>query len=489
MLKTFRNKKVMKIILWGIVIAIVIGFGILGNAYLLNEQRASGPGSAGKVFGRNVSLEDFEKNYQFTLIQLQLQHGENFGKVLQTINLEEKVWERIMLLEQARREGIKVVDNEVAEIISRYPFFFNQQTKRFDPAIYQMVLQNGFKMTARAFEERIRDDLKIQKLFDRQTFTVMVTEEEIINAYKEFNEKARVSYVLFPAEDFTKSVIFDENKAKIYFQENQKRFIQPPAANLAYFKFIFDESSADSKDLAYDKAFQAMSLIRNGNSFTEVAAQINASVKNTGFFDIQKPDLSLGWPSETFRNILNMKVGESTEIVTTDSSYDIIQLQEIRPPSVPDYEEIKNEVQKAWTDLQALELSKAKAESVLPLLDPINFNASAEAQGLKARQTPDFSLGQYLPEIGTSAAFQYAAFDLTAENPLSNAVETEKGFAILHLDERIAIDMDKYAKEKDMFGQNILSLKKMKLFSEYVDSLKEKAQIKDLISDYLKNQQ
>ena len=64
-----------------------------------------------------------------------------------------------------------------------------------------MVLQQGLRITTRDFEEGTRNDLMIKKLFDRETFAASISEEEVLEGYKQFNEKMRVSYILFPVDD------------------------------------------------------------------------------------------------------------------------------------------------------------------------------------------------------------------------------------------------------------------------------------------------
>ena len=484
-MKFLRKKGVMKVLLWGIAIVVILSFGILSNAYLLNKN----PNElkyAGKIFGKKVSVEDFERNYQFVVIQAQLQYGQNFQQVAPMLDLEKQTWDRIILLKKAEQQHIKVSDNDVITYIRRMPFFFNQTTQTFDPKIYQMVINRGLRTTTRAFEEGIRDSLKISRLFEHQTFAVTVTDADIINAYKKINEKIRVSYVLFPAADFLKDVVFDEIQAKNYFLTHKKDFIQPPAINILYVSLPFKPENEESKSQAYDKAFNLLSSLRNGEDFPASAGAHNIKIRETGFFDAQKPDLSIGWPLETFQELLSMRPGQYSEIITTDNSYDIFQLREVRPPFLPPYEQAADEVRIAWQEHKALELSERKAREIRSVFQPNkDFGATAKEQKLTAYQTPDFHFGQYLTKIGLAPAFQQTAFSLTADEPLSGVVETEKGYTILHLDERIPVDLEKFDEEKDAFGQRVLMQKKMEVFDNYIKILKHKADLKDLISERL----
>jgi peptidyl-prolyl cis-trans isomerase D len=485
MMKFLRKKGVMKALLWGIAIVVILSFGILSNAYLLTEKNAELK-YAGKVWGRKISLEAFQNSYQFALIQAQLQYGENFNQILPMLKLNEQAWDRIILLEEARRQRITVSDKEVVEAIGNIPFFHNQNTGTFDQNIYEMILTRGLRISTRAFEEGMRNSLKISRLFERQTFAVSISEEEIAAAYKEANEQVSISYVLFPVENFINQIVFDEIKAKDYFLNHKSDFVKPPTVSANYITFPFDNADTSSKSQAYEKAFQALNTLIEGNDFL-TAAKIHATtVKETGFFDANKPALNLGWPLETLKNLFSMRTGEHTDIITTPNSYDIIQLREIRPAYLPGYEEVKDDVKSAWIKYAAMNLSRIKAEESLTRFTSNNdFIKIAPTLNLTVLQTPSFTRGQYIPDLGPAPAFQQTAFSLTKESPLSGVTLTEKGYAILYLEEIIPIDEKKYEEEKQAFGLQILERKKMAAFDRYFQELKGTAAIEDLISDHL----
>jgi len=486
MMKFLRKKGVMKILLWGIAIVVILSFGILSNAYLLSEKTASLK-YAGKIFGRKISIEQFERSYQFVLIQAQLQYGQNFNQIAPMLKLNDQAWDRIILLHESRRQRISIPDSEVVETIRTIPFFRNQNTGQFDQNIYHMVLSKGLLISSRAFEEGIRDSLKISRLFERQTFTVSTTEEEVATAYQEVNEEVRISYVLFPADDFINEVAFNEIQAKSYFLDHKNAFMQPPAINASYITFPFDSNDPASKNLAYEQAFDTLKILQEGGNLSSAANKHAVAIKETGFFDVNNPILSLGWPLEILKNIPAMRIGQYTDIVTTPNSYDIIQLRERRPAFLPGYEQVKEEVKTAWIKHEAMNQSKAAAEKILLSLQTQNdFEKTTQALGLPVTQTPNFKRGQYLPEIGLAPIFQETAFSLTTDAPLSGVTPTEKGYAILHLDEYLPIDEQKFEEEKQAFGLEILEQKKIVAFNQYFAELKEKATLEDLISEHLK---
>lgn len=486
MMRFFHKKGVTKTLLWIIAVVVILSFGVLGNAYLLDKD-SNQPNIAGKIFNRKISLEDFERTYQFTIILARLQYGQNFEQMAPMLDLPGQTWERLILLDQARRHRIKVSDQEVVEAIQRNAFFLNQKTQRFDPQIYQTVLERGLRVTIRAFEEGMRESLKIRKLFERQTFAVSISDDETLQAYRQANDQVRVSYVLFPREKYLTEIAFDEIKAKNYFLEHKQDFIQSPAPNVGYLRFSFKPEEAGSQDAAYEKAYTALASLENGKELKEVAQENGLTVQETGFFDIQKPDLALGWEFSVFQNLFRMKPGQYSEIIHTANSYDILQLREIRPPYLPPYDQVKEEVKTAWKKYAALERSREEAQAAWTKLSVAgDFNAEAKTLGLSLQEPPAFSFEQYLPELGPAEAFKHASFALTTQQPLSEPVETDKGYALIRLQERIAFDQQKYEQEKEAFGQQVLAQKKLLLFQEYLNDLKTKANLQDFISERIK---
>ena len=132
MLNILRKKGLAKKIIWIIAILIIISFGFFGTAYLLNSN--SNQDVAGKVFGKNVSLEEFKQVYHHTDIQAMLNYGKNYQSFKQFLNLENQTWDRLILLYEAKRRHIQIPDDRVVKTIESFPFF--QRDGQFDTLLY-----------------------------------------------------------------------------------------------------------------------------------------------------------------------------------------------------------------------------------------------------------------------------------------------------------------------------------------------------------------
>src|SRR3989338_6391314 len=120
MLKALRKKGVAKKIFICLAIVIVPAFVLWGSASLLRSQRSS---YAGKISGRKVSFDEFQESLRAVQTQALMQFGENFYKIQRFLKLNLEAWDRLILLQEAKRRRIKVSDQEVIEEINQLPFF------------------------------------------------------------------------------------------------------------------------------------------------------------------------------------------------------------------------------------------------------------------------------------------------------------------------------------------------------------------------------
>lgn len=159
MLRQLREKKSIRKILWVFISIIILAF-VLSGATGLRE----GTKFAGVVFGKKVSFIKYTDSYEAVRNLAVLTHGADFHKMKDSLNLEQAAWDRLIMVKEAKRNRIKVRDEEVIARIASMPLF---QTKDgfFNERNYAMILSNVLRTTPRKFEEEIRQSLIIERLF------------------------------------------------------------------------------------------------------------------------------------------------------------------------------------------------------------------------------------------------------------------------------------------------------------------------------------
>ena len=156
----------------------------IGTAISLRSTQAD---SAGLLFNKKVSLQSYQQAQEAGIHELILSHGEKYLQQIKPEELDQLTWDRLILLAEAHRMGIRVSDKELIQEIRISPIF-QTPTGQFDKRVYEYLIENYLHITPRAYEEEFREKLIIRKLMDRTIGNPTVTDQEIEEALKKEKE-------------------------------------------------------------------------------------------------------------------------------------------------------------------------------------------------------------------------------------------------------------------------------------------------------------
>lgn len=516
MLKLLRKKGFAKKVLWFIAIIIILSFGLFGTAYLITNKKPVD--YAGAIFGKKISAEEFSKAYQAVYVQALIRLGDKFSEISRFLNLEAETWDRLILLREAAKRKIKASDEEVVQAIEQYTFF--QRDGHFDPLLYNDILRYAFRVSARDFEEGIRDNLKFITLFQQITSPVAVTDKEVLEVFRRDNEKIQVSYILVTPEQFQKDVSFDEvegdEEAQNYYAQNKNEFIVPPTIRVEYINLDFpppegslaakpvpkkeetapeatksatavDQAptvTAEMKKPVREKANAIFQDLLVNPDMQAAGEKHNVEVKSSGFFSMEQPDLALGWSYELLIKLFQMDKNAVNDPLETPQGMLIVKIREKKDSYVPEYKDVAEKVAEALRKNKAKTIAQKKAEEYLKSIQDAfartelkNFAQTVKSLGLEVQQTPVFGRGEYLPLVGISKEFQDAAFALTEQNNLSGVVATETGYSVVRLDSRVPADEKQFEEKKQSLSEKLLNERRTQTFNDFLSDLRLKAKI------------
>lgn len=469
MLKKLRHKKTAKKIWIFLCILIVPAFVFWGLGGALKSRQESN--YVGRIFGKKISLLEYKDALDATRNQAIMQFGDNFSQIQKYLNLESQAWERLLLLAEAKKRKIRVSNEEVIALIESYPFF--QRRGQFDNRIYSEMLRYVFGTSARLFEEQTRQNLMLAKLYKEATDNINLKEEEIKEEYRKANEEISIYYIVSLFSDFQKDIVPSEQDIKDYFTRNSLDFKQPLSFNVEY---IYSDSE--------DKIKTVFALLNKKVDFHKATGESGLEIKETGLFSQTDSIPGIGWAPQVLSLISKLKVGEVSPPMHLDKNYYILRLKEIKEPSIPELESIKEKVKEAFIRYKARQTAKDKIENCLKILNEqyknnprsIDFDKTAKEYGLKSGATETFKYGSYIEGIGASDKFWLAAQGLKEER-VSEIIEMPPGFYIVKLKLRIPIDEKKFETEKTAFTQQLLEQKKQEHFSNFIEELKRKTRL------------
>ncbi len=487
MLKTFRKKGFAKKVLWTLAIILILSFGLFGTANYLT--RAHHPTSrAGTIFGKGVAFEDFQKGLLHTRTQAIMTYGDNFKKVSQLLNLDQETWDRLILLYEARHRKIKISDDEVVKAIENMKFF--QEDGQFRSDFYERIVRYVFECTPRDFEEGMRESLMLAKLYEQETAAVTATEEEIRQEYAKQNEKVQVNFVLMNADAHKGEVTVTEQELKNHYDQYKNDFFVPPAINVEYLQLPYPEKKEEIDESQFVARINVIAEdLKKSQNVKETVDRHGVVYGESGFFNLQQPNLKIAFDDKLLATALKLEEGQISDPVKTEQGYFILKLKKQKEAYVPEFPEAKPKVEETVIKIKSQEVAKVKTEEFLKKIKEsltanpaLTFAEAAQGLGLKLEETAPFLRGEYLPLIGLSKDFQDAAFNLNDQNKLSDVVAVPKGFALLYLKSRTAVDEKKFAEEKVTYEKAFLTKRKTETFSSFINSLRSQAQLEDNIS-------
>jgi hypothetical protein len=400
-----------------------------------------------------------------------MQFGEEFAEAQKYLNLEYQAWERLILLHEAKKRGIKTSDKEVIELIESYPIF--ERRGQFDNRVYSEMLRYVLRTSPRVFEEQTRQNLTMSKLYKQVTDGIKVDDEETKQEYRKLNEEVSIYYIAGAPLEFAQGLNPSEDQLKEYFAKNALEFKQPLSFNIEY-------TSSDSED-----KIKGLSLrLKRKTDFTKATGELGLEMKKSGLFAQTDSIPGIGWSPQVMELISKLKVGQFSPTIYSDKKYYILSLKEIKEPYIPDFENIKDKAKEVFVKNKSKELAQSKMEGCLQKLkeqyeaDPksADFDKAAASFGLKSASTDLFKYGGYIEGIGVTENFWAIAQSLK-EGSFSGIIYMPSGFYIVKLKTRVPIDEEKFKSEKEEFAKKVLSQKRQEEFTKFIEELRKKSQL------------
>lgn len=237
MLITKFHKLIESKIVWAlVVILVVIAFVVVGTQ--LPTKNPAQERIAGKLFGKEVSQQEYSEAYRYLYVWYSLRMGRPIPQSDRTTRmLQDMSWKRLAALRKAEKMGMQATDDEIVEAITSFPLF--QQNGQFDPTIYKQIIASfisGFGMNEKDLERLFADQLLISKMEAIPQQSVMVTDQEILEAFHLATDKITVESANIPRSLSTSPTV-DETGCKTYYEQNKESFRRPERALANYVQF------------------------------------------------------------------------------------------------------------------------------------------------------------------------------------------------------------------------------------------------------------
>lgn len=481
-----------------------------------------------KVNGEPISTRELETRYRRVVETYQdLFQGKMTREAIEDLNLRSgllhQLIQRYLLLQEARRLGLEVTDEELIDTITRNRAF--QINNRFDSKLYLRILRSR-RLTPGQFEKEQREELTIQRLTDIIQDSVHVTEAELRDQYRLARERINLHFIRLSAKDFLPEANVTGDEIKDTYERNREAMRKPARVQVNYMAYPFAHFSSriqvkqeeieefyninrDTRfsqpkavrlrhiffplppggDLAKQgeklrlKAEGVLREAREGKDFAQLAKEHSddpsaAQGGDAGFFTRGK----LLPPLETAAFAL--KKGEISKVVESSLGFHILKADEIREEKTKSLKEAEEEIIKAIKQERGRNEAVRAAETDRErVLEGASLSTIAKERQLPLKVSPLFTRNEVLPEVGPADTFNSSAFALTPKQ-VSPVVEGPKASYLIKLKERIESRIPPLAEIHSKLEKTLKDKKAMELAIQkgilLLGQLKEKKDIEGL---------
>jgi peptidyl-prolyl cis-trans isomerase D len=303
MLKAMRKNT--KIVLW-VVIAAFLGTIVFawGMQYTASQQMKN---YVAKVNGEKITADEYLFYFDRLAKQWEAQNPQSEMPEDQRARLHYDAWREllrnVLMQQQIERYGLGVTDGEIVEFLQKYYYAVPelmqlevfQTNGQFDYNKY-LAIMNSKDPAAGPFwaqiEAMVRPKILEFKLSNSVFSTARVSNQDIVNRYKEYNEYYKVKIIHVRSDQFRMQVTNpSEEEVRSEFQKNNKKYRWSERAFIKFVRFakgsgLEDEQRIEDEALALRekvlKATDSAAFARLAKEFS----QDPTSVQNGG---------DLGW--------------------------------------------------------------------------------------------------------------------------------------------------------------------------------------------------
>ena len=209
----------------------------------------------------------------------------------------------------------------------------------------------------------------------------------------------------------------------------------------------------------------------------KVAATRGLKVEDSDFFARGEPVGRLGAQPDMVSRAFELADNVTSGPVRVSAGRVIFYVSGRQASHVPALDEVRARVRDDVIQVKALDLARKKAGQIAATLKSApDFQAAAKAAGLATTTTDLLGREAVVPGVGLSPEIDAVAFTL-APGGVSGAISFAQGAAVIKVLERQETTAVAFATAKDAFREDLLSERRTRFYSAYMDRARERLRI------------
>ena len=445
MIKHLRNKHVQKQIY--IILAIFILPPFLLWGVNLSGKGDKNTGSLGVIDGHKISFKEYLDSYRAAQHQAEFIYGGNLNRLKPFINFKGEAWDRLILLNYAKKHDIRTGDSEVVNWITSQSLFSHRS--QFDMDFYKRYVAEYLRMSVRDFEEEVRQLLTIGKVQEKTRAATQVSDAELRTLYDQENGERDIAYGFLAGTFDEKTDEITDAEIQNIYAVVKDRLTAPEQVKLRYV-FVPKESAEKFKD----------ALAAKEASIDELSQKYGLEAKETRFFSKNEAVPELTPSKELLFLCFSLPLKKDSVWVPTEKgSYKIQVLEKISERTLS-FEEAKDSLKKIAKRQKISQKAHLKLKELRAKITPQNFEETLKSASIEVKHVEKFKKG--MPLTGLSphdgGNVEKAVAELK-EGEISEPIEASEGSVLLKVEKNRPADDKKFAEEKETFRKKILDQK------------------------------
>jgi peptidyl-prolyl cis-trans isomerase D len=424
-------------------------------------------------------IEYYRRAYQQNITP---EMAERLGLTQQVIN---DLIQEALVLQQAKREGITVSDNELRLRIQSIPAF--QEEGRFSRERYLAQLKQA-RIEPSEFENEVRREMLRQKMEAIVKDGIKVSDAEVEQVYHARYERVRadwalaetvplmaqitvsdadaeaylkahealfsrperrrLQYVLITPKAFTLAV--SDTDAEAYYKEHRAEFERPQRLRAAHVLVrVPPTGGSEAENKSKAKAEEAIRRAKAGEDFGKIARELSEDTATAS----QGGDLGFVGKGEMVPQfeeaVFALKKGEITpQPVRTPFGYHAIKVVDVQDGGLQPFREIAARIKEKLAAEHSERAAQSKAdEARTALLAAKDFAAEAKKLGLELKEVTA-ARGDGIEGIGRDQQLEDTMFGLSVGG-VSPVIRTAGGLVIARVADQFPPGVPPFAEIKD----------------------------------------
>ncbi len=222
--------------------------------------------------------------------------------------------------------------------------------------LLEYAKQKGYKISDSIIE---REEKKIRKAFgSKEAFEAGLKRSNL--TYDEFKNELRNDLVMQKLYDKEIRTDFSDEELKKYYEKNRYKFKVPEKIKVRIIYVRNDPTDPKGREKARKRAEEALKKIKAGEKFADIASKYSNAMSR-----IKGGDMGFihkGMLDEPIEKVAySLKKGQMSDIVETPKGFYIVKLEEISPAVQLSFDQVKKRLQK---ELKA-KYEEQKMENIL----------------------------------------------------------------------------------------------------------------------------